>query len=56
MFSNDRTDGQITREGIKWAQGARNMINLQNQSASHADSHGNVGESDESKLNRACVY
>lgn len=32
------------------------MINLRNESASHADSHGSVDESDESKMNRVRVY
>lgn len=33
------------------------MINLRNESASHADSHGSVDESDESKMNsvRVCI-
>lgn len=33
----------------------RNMINLRNESASHADSRGSVDESDESKMNSVCV-
>lgn len=31
------------------------MTNLRNQSASRADIHANVDESDESKINRVCV-
>lgn len=33
----------------------RKMINLKNESASRVGSRGSVDESDESKMNRACV-